>query len=96
MALFCYKALLPMLQHGAGILTTGPNVVNPASCLITNVTERGIVASEIMLPEEYMRRSSVEEYMETTRQHYTGACRTEKSRLLDECIRVTGYHRKLR
>ena len=28
------------------------------------------------------------------RQHYTGACRTEKSRLLDEFIRVTGYHRK--
>ncbi len=41
-----------------------------------------------------MRRSSVEEYTETMRQHYTGACRTEKSRLLDEFIRVTGYHRK--
>ena len=41
-----------------------------------------------------MRRSSVEEYTETMRQHYTGACRTGKSRLLDEFIRVTGYHRK--
>ena len=70
-----------------------PNV-NAPSCLIINVTGRGIVASEIMLPEEYMRRSSVEEYTETMRQHYTGACRTEKSRLLDEFIRVTGYHRK--
>ena len=96
MALFCYKALLPMLQHGAGILTTGPNVVNPVSCLIINVTGRGIIASEIMLAEEYMRRSSVEEYTETMRQHYTGACRAEKSRLLDEFIGVTGYHRELR
>ena len=37
-----------------------------------------------------MRRSSVEEYTETMRQHYTGACRTEKSRLLDEFTRRTG------
>ena len=59
-----------------------------------NVTERGIVASELMLPDEYMRRSSVEEYTETMRRHSTGACRTEKSRLLDEFIRATGYHRK--
>ena len=48
-----------------------------------------------MLPEEYMRRSSVEEYTETMRQHYTGACRTEKSRLLDEFIRVTGVPPKV-
>ena len=27
-------------------------------------------------------------------EHYTGAPRTEKSRLLDEFTRVTGYHRK--
>ena len=47
-----------------------------------------------MLPEEYMRRSSVKEYTETMRRHYTGASRTEKSRLLDEFTRVTGYHRK--
>ena len=31
-----------------------------------------------------MRRSSVKEYTETMRRHYTGASRTEKSRLLDE------------
>ena len=41
-----------------------------------------------------MRRSSVKEYTETVTQHYTGASRTEKSRLLDEFTRVTGYHRK--
>ena len=41
-----------------------------------------------------MRRSSVEEYKETMRQHYTGVSRMEKSRLLDEFTRVTGYHRK--
>ena len=41
-----------------------------------------------------MRRSSVEEYTETMRQHYTGASRTEKSGLLDEYTRVTGYRRK--
>ena len=27
-------------------------------------------------------------------QHYAGASRTEKSRLLDEFTRVTGHHRK--
>ena len=59
--------------------------VNRASCLTINVTEQGIVASETMLPEEYT---------ETMRRHYTGASRTEKSRLLDEFTRVTGYHRK--
>ena len=42
-----------------------------------------------------MRRSSVKEYTETVTQHYIGASRTEKSRLLDECTRVAGYHRKL-
>ena len=68
--------------------------VNRASCLTINVTEQRIVASETMLPEEYMRRSSVKEYTETMRRHYTGASRTEKSRLLDEFTRVTGYHRK--
>ena len=31
-----------------------------------------------------MRRSSVKEYTETMLRHYTGASRTEKSRLLDE------------
>ena len=41
-----------------------------------------------------MRRSSVEEYKETMRQHYTGVSRMEKSLLLDEFTRVTGYHRK--
>ena len=41
-----------------------------------------------------MRRSSVKEYTETVTQHYIGASRTEKSRLLDEFTRVTGYHRK--
>ena len=41
-----------------------------------------------------MRRSSVKEYTETIVRHYTGASRTEKSRLLDEFTRVTGYHRK--
>ena len=42
-----------------------------------------------------MRRSSVEEYAEAMRSRYTrAASRTEKSRLLDEFSRVTGYHRK--
>ena len=41
-----------------------------------------------------MRRSSVKEYTETVMQHYTGASRREKSQLLDEFTRVTGYHRK--
>ena len=47
-----------------------------------------------MLPEEGMRRSSVQEYTETMRQRYAGASRTERSGLLDEFTRVTGYHRK--
>ena len=45
------------------------------------------------MPEEAMRRSSVKEYTETVTQHYIGASRTEKSRLLDEFTRVAGYHR---
>ena len=41
-----------------------------------------------------MRRSSVKEYTESMMRHYRGASRAEKSRLLDEFTRVTGYHRK--
>ncbi len=41
-----------------------------------------------------MRRSSVKEYTEALMQHYTGGSRMEKSHLLDEFTRVTGYHRK--
>ena len=43
---------------------------------------------------KYMRRSSVREYTETMMRHYKGASRRDKSRLLDEFTRVTGYHRK--
>lgn len=68
--------------------------VNGANCFIINVTEQSIVASEIMLPREDMRRSSVKEYTDTMKQRYTGASRTDKSPLLDEYVKVTGYHRK--
>ena len=36
----------------------------------------------------------MKEYAETMMRHYRGAFRREKSRLLDEFTRVTGYHRK--
>ncbi len=36
----------------------------------------------------------MKEYTETMMGHYRGASRMEKSRLLDEFIRATGYHRK--
>ena len=65
-----------------------------ANCFIINVTERGIVASEIMLLREDMRRSSVKEYAEALKERYRKAGRGEKGRILDEFTEVTGYHRK--
>jgi len=59
-----------------------------------NVTEGGIVASEIMLPGGDMTRSSVREYIEAIRERYVGADRRAKGRILDEATEVTGYHRK--
>ena len=41
-----------------------------------------------------MRRSSVKEYTDTMKWRYTGASRTEKGALLDEYVKVSGYHRK--
>ena len=64
------------------------------NCFIIIVTELVIVASDHMLLREDMRRSSVKEYSETMRQRYWGSSKSEKGRLLDEFVEVTGYHRK--
>ncbi len=47
-----------------------------------------------MLLGEDMRRSIVKEYTEAVTARYAAASRREKSRLLDDFSRVTGYHRK--
>ena len=41
-----------------------------------------------------MTRSSVKEYAQAVRERYKVASRSEKSRILDEFTRITGYHRK--
>ena len=41
-----------------------------------------------------MTRGSVKEYAEAVRERYLKAGRKEKTLLLDEFVRVTGYHRK--
>ena len=41
-----------------------------------------------------MTRGSVKEYAEAVRERYLKADRKEKTQLLDEFVRVTGYHRK--
>ena len=73
--------VIPLLARRRKV-TTG--YFSRPSCFIKNVTEQSIVASEIMLPKEDMRRSSVKEYTDTMKQRYTGASRTDKSALLVE------------
>ncbi len=41
-----------------------------------------------------MRGESVKEYAEALGERYRGGCRRTKSEVLDEFVRVTGYHRK--
>jgi hypothetical protein len=41
-----------------------------------------------------MTAAGVQEYIEAIRGLYVGAGKTEKGRILDEAVRVTGYHRK--
>ena len=41
-----------------------------------------------------MTAAGVQEYIEAIRGRYVGAGKTEKGRILDEAVRVTGYHRK--
>ena len=40
-----------------------------------------------------MTRGSVKEYLEAVQGRYRKAARQEKGRILDEFVRVTGYHR---
>jgi hypothetical protein len=40
-----------------------------------------------------MTRGSVKEYLETVQGRYRKAAHQEKGRILDEFVRVTGYHR---
>ena len=41
-----------------------------------------------------MTLNSVREYIQVMRKRYLKADRKEKGHILDECIKVTGYHRK--
>ena len=41
-----------------------------------------------------MTRGSIQEYTEVVRCRYLKAVKKEKGRILDEFIRVSGYHRK--
>jgi len=41
-----------------------------------------------------MTRSSIREYTEAIRERYLRASKKEKSKILDEFTKVTGYHRK--
>ena len=41
-----------------------------------------------------MTRTSTREYTEAVRWRYLGSLKTEKSKILDEFTKVTGYHRK--
>jgi len=48
----------------------------------------------MVLPIEGMRGESVKDYAEALQVRYRGECRNGKGELLDEFVRVTGYHRK--
>jgi len=41
-----------------------------------------------------MTRTRIREYTEAVRWRYLGSPKTEKSKILDEFTKVTGYHRK--
>ena len=41
-----------------------------------------------------MKRGSVQDYVESMKKRYGKAGRSERGRLLDEFVEVTGYHRK--
>ena len=41
-----------------------------------------------------MTRTSIQEYLAAIRERYEGAGKEEKGRVLDEAVRITGYHRK--
>ena len=41
-----------------------------------------------------MTRGSIQEYMQAVRNRYLAAGKKEKGRILDEFVKVTGYHRK--
>jgi hypothetical protein len=68
---------------------------NIPSRFIINVTERGIVASEMrLLKEGNLTRESIMEYAAAVRGRYLRAGRAEKRGILDEFCKASGYHRK--
>lgn len=70
--------------------------INGPICLIISVTEKGIVASKILLPNNggNVTRKSIHEYAQAVRKRYEKASKTEKGQILDEFCQNTGYNRK--
>jgi len=67
-------------------------------CLIINVTEGGVIASELVLPKTWggaeVTRESMKEYVEAIRGRYEIGTKEEKGRILEEFTKTTGVHRK--
>ena len=54
-----------------------------------------VFASKLVLPKEVMvTRRSITEYAQALRPRYAKAAKEEKSKILDEFVKVIGYHCK--
>lgn len=65
------------------------------NCVIIIVTEKGMDASELVLPKGgKVTRRSVVEYAEAVHGRYFGAAKKTKTEILNEFVATTGMHRK--
>ena len=92
----CCTEIVSRANHACvRILPFAEGDVNGANCVIMSVTEKGIDASELVLPKGgKVTRRGIAEYSEAVRERYTRAAKKEKAGILNEFVATTGMHRK--